>query len=117
MLGYTHKLAEIIQKVYEMFILESPVSIHLTLLRELLHEKQLPYSKESIRWFVENNPHITADSIQYYKKGKEWQFCYNNNFNVMACPNESNSSGSDSDCKVKGNISNKSGKKYYSHRI
>ena len=29
-------MAEIIRKVYEMFILESPVSIHLTLLRELL---------------------------------------------------------------------------------
>ncbi len=78
-----------------------------------LPEKQLPYNKESVRWFVENNPHITADSIQYYKKGKEWQFCYDNDFNMMACPNKSDSSGSDSDCKVKGNISNNSGKKYY----
>ena len=74
-----------------------------------LPEKELQFNNESIKWFVENNPHITADSIQYYKDGKEWQFCYDNNFNVMACPGGANNSV----CKVKGNISGNSGNKYY----
>ncbi len=70
--------------------LESPeiyFSIAMDLHSQLkLPEKELQYSKESIDWFVMNNPHLSEESIQYYHRGKEWQFCYDNNFNVMPCP-------------------------------
>lgn len=80
-----------------------------------LPKQQLAYNQASIDWFVKNNAHLTRSSIQYYKKGKEWQFCYDNNFNVMSCPSNANRSqiNDNQDCKIKGNISNKSGKKYY----
>ena len=87
-----------------------------------LPKKQLKYNEDSINWFVNHNTHIKQDSIQYYKGAKEWQFCFDNDFNAMRCPsNNKTASGGNKNntCKVKGNISKNSGKKYYfieSHR-
>jgi len=61
---------------------------------------------------VEHNPHLNKLAIQYYKKEKEWQFFYDNNFDVMDCPSNSDSrpNSNSQNCKVKGNISNRSEK-------
>lgn len=80
-----------------------------------LPEQQLDYTTENIDWWVAHNPHLSRESIQYYHKDKEWQFCYDNNFQVMACPNKPQPpiDTNPEDCPVKGNISNNSGNKYY----
>ncbi len=31
-----------------------------------LPDKKLQFSKENVQWFVDNNPHLKADAIQYY---------------------------------------------------
>jgi ribonuclease T2 len=54
-----------------------------------LPKEKLPNNGESYKWFVENNSHLTRESIQYYSGGEEWQICYDNQFNVMGCPNRS----------------------------
>lgn len=78
-------------------------------------ENKLKYNDAGVNWFVDNNSHHNFDSIQYYQGGQEWQFCYDNNFKVMNCPGKSTTPDINplSDCKIKGNISNNSGKKYY----
>ena len=80
-----------------------------------LPKEKLKYNEDSIQWFIDNNTHVARKSIQYYRKGEEWQFCYDNNFNLMSCPNEVGNSSVNlsSDCRIKGNISSNSGKKYY----
>lgn len=82
-----------------------------------LPDKKLNYSEKSIQWFVANNLHLKADAIQYYKRGQEWQFCYDNKFKVMTCPYNAEKPNTDpkpsSNCTVKGNISKDSDKKYY----
>jgi len=76
-----------------------------------LPNKELPDIDASYEWFVANNAHLTTESIQYYDGGHEWQFCYDNDFKVMECPDKPSNSTPDN-CKIKGNIS-RSGKKYY----
>lgn len=80
-----------------------------------LPDKKLKNNSSNIKWLVKNNPHHSSNSIQYYNGGQEWQFCYDNNFEPVNCPSKKKSSYSkdDTNCKIKGNISKRSGKKYY----
>ena len=81
-------------------------------------KEQLPYTEKSLAWFKEHNKGLRRESIQYWKKEHEWQFCIDNNFNFMDCPSSSENSINHSDddvakCPIKGNISENSGNKYY----
>lgn len=82
-----------------------------------LPENELPNTPGSRDWFYSNNSHLAKNSIKYLASSREWLFCFNNDFASMPCPGSS-SSGGDSDtggagCPVKGNISNRSGKRLY----
>ncbi len=81
----------------------------------ILPEKMLRYNTENVQWFLKHNPHLIPGSIQYYSRGQEWQFCYDNSFNVIVCPSNTGVSVPEQpmDCKVKGNISSGSKKKFY----
>lgn len=78
--------------------------------------KQLPHNQKSIQWWLDNNPQLTQSAIQYRSRSKEWLFCYDNDFQVMDCPNSSKRINPNNtvnpNCKIKGNI-NRKGKKYY----
>ena len=76
-------------------------------------DRQLPNTKTSIQWWLDHNPHLHRDAIQYYKKGQEWQFCYDNNFKVMTCPKQNRQTRHNANnCPIKGNVSRR-GNKYY----
>lgn len=89
----------------------------------ILPGDKLKYTTENVQWFVDNNKEVSLkpESIQYYQGGQEWQICYDNNFKLMCCPSNCPSNigdtevegFSDEKCRVKGNISSNSGKKYY----
>ncbi len=98
--------------------LETPDAYFSTALR--LHsqltfpQKKLKNNQAGIQWWLDNNPHLTRESIQYASGLNEWQFCYDNHFNATNCSMSAASSSSNrvSECHIKGNIS-RSGKRYY----
>lgn len=79
-----------------------------------LPDRELPDTPESRRWLLANNPHLTPESIQYYAKGREWQFCLDTDFKPTSCaaPASEKRQAVDESCKVKGNI-NRSGRRLY----
>lgn len=82
-----------------------------------LPDRQLPDTAESRRWLLANNPHLKPDSIQYYAKGREWQFCYDNSFAPTACPGAARTAApaaqADAACRIKGNVSRRAGARLY----
>jgi len=80
-----------------------------------LPDRELPDTPEGRRWLLANNPHLKPESIQYYGKGREWQFCFDTRFNPTACSAASPGTGQQADaaCPVKGNISRQAGARLY----
>ncbi|EPJ50778.1 MAG: hypothetical protein OFPI_19320 [Osedax symbiont Rs2] len=87
--------------------------------------QQLNYAASSLRWWYSNNPHLVAGSVKYQKKSQQWQFCYDNGFQSVSCPASDSTERAvvpadvvdevdvNRNCKIKGNISKRSGRKYY----
>lgn len=81
-----------------------------------LPDRELPDNAESRRWLLANNPHLRPDAIQYYAKGGEWQFCYDNQFNPTACPGGNRpaaGAAADAECRIKGNVNRRAGTRHY----
>jgi ribonuclease T2 len=83
-----------------------------------LPDRELPDTPESRRWLLANNPHLKAEAIQYYAKGREWQFCYDTRFSPTSCPAAGKSASraspeADPSCRIKGNISRGQGGRLY----
>ncbi len=110
-----------------------------------LHQKiklpnnDLPEGSASLQWWYKNNPQLKAGAVQFWRRAREWQICYDRDFKSMRCPGNkrsgfgtakwtANSEQSRSkslpknvlihratqpECLIKGNISKKSQKKLY----
>jgi ribonuclease T2 len=79
---------------------------------------RLDYRDASVDWLVRNNPHLQPENISYRHGADEWMFCFDTEFAPLSCPERITPRGNeneaaDEDCPVKGNISNRSGAKYY----
>ncbi|MCJ8299630.1 MAG: hypothetical protein MJK13_11950 [Pseudomonadales bacterium] len=87
--------------------------------------KQLSYTVANLNWWYKHNPQLASGSIKYWQKGQEWQFCYDRDFKSTSCLFSTNNLKTDvpaaalvgarsvGQCTVKGNISKRSGRKYY----
>ena len=95
-----------------------------TLHRQLtLPLQQLAYTEANLNWWYSNNPLLVSGSVKYWNRGREWQFCYGPDFNSISCPATGNSQQAakpatvvtqvNAKCRIKGNISKRSGRKYY----
>lgn len=62
---------------------DQALALHSTL---TFPNKPMVMSDESLDWFVENNPSLIKEALQYDAYSKEWRICYSNDFEVMACP-------------------------------
>ncbi|GIZ51238.1 ribonuclease T2 family protein [Noviherbaspirillum aridicola] len=84
-----------------------------------LPDRELPDTAESRRWLLANNPHLRPDGIQYYAKGKEWQFCFDTRFSPTSCPGASPAgrpearTEADASCRIKGNVNRRAGTRLY----
>lgn len=90
------------------------LELHSTL---TLPKKQITDEAAGKKWFSQNNWQLHGDSLYFDHKTKEWRICYDRSFAVISCPNEDTNVPEpeiiESECTVKGNISNSSKKKYY----
>lgn len=80
-----------------------------------LPDRELPDTAESRRWLLANNPHLKPEAIQYYAKGREWQFCYDTSFSPAACasPRTAGAPAADAGCRIKGNVNRRAGTRLY----
>jgi ribonuclease T2 len=99
-----------------------------------LHQKiKLPNRRlaaTELHWWSENNTQLNEKGIIYDEGSKEWRFCLGKDFAFMSCPSknidasqpETPRNGAEnnetSDCPIKGNISSRGRKLYFtsSHR-
>jgi len=74
-----------------------------------LPDQQLPNTDAGREWFHTHNPHLVPGSIKHLSSSREWLFCFDNDFNSMACPGTDPGSGPTNppsgSCPVKGNLS------------
>ena len=82
--------------------------------------QQLSFTASNLNWWYSNNPQLASGSIKYWQKGKEWQICYDRQFKSVSCPATGSGEAVDKppvelnhQCTIKGNISKRSGRKYY----
>jgi hypothetical protein len=81
-----------------------------------LPEQRLDYTDASVDWLARNNPHLTTESISFRNATDEWVFCFDTQFAPLPCPDRVPPRGGRApgpDCPVKGNISKRSGARYY----
>lgn len=83
-----------------------------------LPKEEIADEGEGKRWFSQNNSHLIEDSVYFDAKTKEWRICYDRTFSIITCPGgdtdlTDTEIALESECKIKGNISKSSKKKYY----
>ena len=84
--------------------------------RMTLPDERLDYTDASIDWLLQNNPHLRAESISFRHGADEWMFCFDTRFMPLPCPDRVPPRGrpvTDRDCPVKGNVSSRSGARYF----